>query len=62
MAEESRAPVISMTAKDGSPVPSNMPSKLGQPVGQDKLATFFCLDEDEETSPAEFECLNGDAL
>ena len=57
-----KVPVISITAEDGSPVPSNMPSKLGQPVGQNRPETPLSRDDDEGVPPAELGSLNGDAF
>jgi hypothetical protein len=55
-----KSPRASMTAKEGRPTPSNIPSKLGHPVGQDCSILNSAL-FDELDGAAEECCLKGDA-
>jgi hypothetical protein len=53
-------PRASMTAKEGRPTPSNIPSKLGQPVGHDCSILNSALFDELDGAAVEC-CLNGDA-
>lgn len=53
-------PRTSMTEQEGNPTPSNIPSKLGQPVGHDWSILNSALFDELDGAAAET-CLKGDA-